>query len=163
MAAKGRARIEREIRSARAMGKFAVDHAPRFLAARAGSPSGGRPPERPATPRSPAAPRGVSVSGRRAEPVTAPREATPGAARRPPVGPRPETRTTVDHAIPGYDSLSASQVVRRLDSLTPAELEAVVRHESATRGRRTILHRAEQLLGQGQSPPSAGGVDPAHA
>ena len=53
----------------------------------------------------------------------------------------------VDLAIPDYDTLSASQVVRRLDGLGPGELEAVYRHEAATRGRRTILHRAQQLLG----------------
>ncbi|MGH8982160.1 MAG: hypothetical protein ACRDWE_14275, partial [Acidimicrobiales bacterium] len=52
----------------------------------------------------------------------------------------------VDRAIPDYDALSASQVVRRLDSLDARELRAIVRHEAATRGRRTILHRAEQLL-----------------
>jgi hypothetical protein len=50
-------------------------------------------------------------------------------------------------AIEGYDTLSASQVVRRLEGLRPDELEAVVRHETATRGRRTIIHRARQLLG----------------
>jgi hypothetical protein len=43
-------------------------------------------------------------------------------------------------------------VVRRLDGLGPKELEAVYRHEAATRGRRTILHRAQQLLGS-EDPP----------
>jgi len=47
--------------------------------------------------------------------------------------------------IPAYDTLAASQVVERLASLTPAELEAVRRHESATRRRRTVLHRIAQL------------------
>ena len=47
--------------------------------------------------------------------------------------------------IPGYDTLAASQVVERLASLTPAELEAVRRHEAATRRRRTVLHRIAQL------------------
>jgi hypothetical protein len=49
-------------------------------------------------------------------------------------------------AIPGYDSLSASQVVQRLEGLSPAELEEVRAHEAAHRQRRTILHRVEQLL-----------------
>jgi len=48
-------------------------------------------------------------------------------------------------AIPGYDSLSASQVVQRLGGLSGAELEAVRRYEEATRGRRTILSKVAQL------------------
>jgi hypothetical protein len=48
-------------------------------------------------------------------------------------------------AIPGYDSLSASQVVQRLGGLSGAELEAVRRYEGATRGRRTILSKVAQL------------------
>jgi len=70
-------------------------------------------------------------------PAAAGGDATPGA---------------VDLAIPGYDSLSASQVVRRLDGLGPRELDAVYRHESAGRRRRTILHRAQQLLGLEPTP-----------
>jgi hypothetical protein len=49
-------------------------------------------------------------------------------------------------AIPSYDSLSASQVVQRLAGLSRDEVEAVRAYEAATRGRRTILTRAEQLL-----------------
>lgn len=49
-------------------------------------------------------------------------------------------------AIPGYDSLSASQVVQRLEGLSAPELEEVRAHEAAHRQRRTILHRVEQLL-----------------
>jgi hypothetical protein len=56
-------------------------------------------------------------------------------------------------AIPGYDSLAASQVVQRLGGLTLAELEAVGAYEAATRGRRTILGRISQL-----SNPAAGAV-----
>ena len=55
-------------------------------------------------------------------------------------------------AIPEYDTLSASQVVRRLDGLGPDELDAVRRHESAGRMRRTILHRVEQLLNPDEPP-----------
>jgi hypothetical protein len=65
-------------------------------------------------------------------------------------GPRPP-RATPDAgglAIPGYDSLAASQVVRRLDSLTGEELAAVEAYETATRGRRTILGRIAQLEGR---------------
>lgn len=50
-----------------------------------------------------------------------------------------------DLAIPGYDALSASQVVQRLDGLAASELEAVREYETATRGRRTILSKIAQL------------------
>ena len=59
-----------------------------------------------------------------------------------------ETHGSADEellAIPGYDSLSASQVVQRLESLTATELEAVRLYESANRRRRTILARVAQL------------------
>jgi hypothetical protein len=48
-------------------------------------------------------------------------------------------------AIPGYDSLAASQVVQRLEGLLPEELDEVRRYEESTRGRRTILGRINQL------------------
>jgi hypothetical protein len=48
-------------------------------------------------------------------------------------------------AIPDYDSLAASQVLPRLEGLTPAELEAVRGYEAAHRGRRTILGRIGQI------------------
>lgn len=51
-------------------------------------------------------------------------------------------------AIPGYDSLSASQVVQRLAGLSKDELSAVGAYEEAHRGRRTILNRVNQLQGQ---------------
>ena len=51
-----------------------------------------------------------------------------------------------DHlAIPGYDALSASQVVQRLAGLSADELEAVRLYELATRRRKTILSRIDQL------------------
>jgi hypothetical protein len=48
-------------------------------------------------------------------------------------------------AIPDYDSLSASQVVTRLDGLEPDELEAVRSYESTHRGRKTILNKVAQI------------------
>lgn len=48
-------------------------------------------------------------------------------------------------AITDYDSLSASQVVTRLDGLEPDELEAVRSYESAHRGRKTILNKVAQI------------------
>lgn len=50
-------------------------------------------------------------------------------------------------AIPGYDSLSASQVVPRLASLETGEREAIRSYEQAHRGRKTILNRIAQLQG----------------
>ena len=60
-------------------------------------------------------------------------------------GPAAPAASSEDLAIPGYDSLSASQVVQRLDGLANGELEAVRAYESATRGRRTILSKIAQL------------------
>lgn len=48
-------------------------------------------------------------------------------------------------AIPGYDALSAPQVVQRLDGLSDDELESVRAYEAAMRGRRTILGRIAQI------------------
>lgn len=83
-----------------------------------------------------------------ADPPTAPSqtaaEIEPDRPARPRVR-RPRSDAPVVLAIPGYDSLSASQVVPRLDALLPDELEAVRQHESANRGRRTILNRIAQL------------------
>lgn len=50
-----------------------------------------------------------------------------------------------DLAIPGYDSLSAFQVMPRLEGLGPEELEAVRAYERETRGRQTILNKIAQL------------------
>jgi hypothetical protein len=47
--------------------------------------------------------------------------------------------------IPGYDALSASQVVERLNGLSPEELESVRAYESAHRNRRTILGKIDQI------------------
>lgn len=48
-------------------------------------------------------------------------------------------------AIPGYDALSASQVVERLAGLSGDELAAVRDYETGHRRRRTILGKIEQL------------------
>jgi hypothetical protein len=48
-------------------------------------------------------------------------------------------------AIPGYDALSASQVVERLVGLSAGELGAVREYESGNRNRRTILGKIDQL------------------
>ena len=101
------------------------------------------------------------VSGDGAEPSRVPAApATPatGAARGNGSGAgargaeRPVTKATAtaapavtELAITDYDSLSASQVVIRLDGLDDDELEAVRAYEVANRGRKTILNKVAQL------------------
>lgn len=48
-------------------------------------------------------------------------------------------------AIPDYDSLSAFQVMPRLEALDTDDLDAVRAYEESTRGRRTILNKIAQL------------------
>jgi hypothetical protein len=74
------------------------------------------------------------------EPVTA--TTSPADTPAEPAEPAPAASSL---AIPDYDSLSASQVVPRLDGLSEAELETVRRYESAKRGRKTILGKIGQL------------------
>lgn len=69
----------------------------------------------------------------------------PAAATQPP--PATTGPGAGDLAIPDYDSLSASQVVPRLNGLSGDELEAVRAYEAAHRGRKTILNRVAQLQG----------------
>jgi hypothetical protein len=132
---KGRQRFETDVRNARLVGKFVVTHGQRDVVGRVSRLLYGDAPAtpEPAAPtpavRTPAAP----VSGS-AKPTADPADAI-----------------TVDAALAGYDTLSASQVVRRLESLGPDELRAVCRHEASHRNRRTILNRAQQLL-EGAEP-----------
>ncbi len=67
--------------------------------------------------------------------------------------PDPAAEAIVGGALADYDTLSASQVVRRLESLGPEELRAVQRYEASTRNRRTILNRAGQLLDERPTGP----------
>jgi hypothetical protein len=81
----------------------------------------------------------------------APAKAAPATAPTAPTGSKKKAAPKARGAgvkklpIPGYDSLSASQVIPRLDALRPRELEAVREHEAANRARRTILNRIAQL------------------
>ena len=81
-----------------------------------------------------------------ASPPAGPAMAEPPGAEPPTPAPPPAGQpSAVDLSIPDYDSLSASQVVPRLSSLTTSELAAVRAYEEAHRGRKTILHRIAQL------------------
>ena len=127
LAEKGRERLTKQVQVARMIGQFAVAGAKgRMNAAR-------KPDSRPAD-EEPAAEAGVA----------SPTPVAPAATAPPP--------SVEALPIPGYDTLAASQVVQRLSSLRPDELEAVRRYEIATRGRRTILHRIAQLHPDGHPP-----------
>lgn len=84
-------------------------------------------------------------------PAPAPHTAAASAPAPPPAPEAPATngaRPKPDAdalGIPGYDSLSASQVVQRLAGLSRDELAAVEEYERASRGRRTVLNRVAQL------------------
>lgn len=71
----------------------------------------------------------------------------PTPAPAPPIPPVADAPPRGDLPIPGYDALSASQVVERLNGLAPTELDAVHAYEAAHRQRRTILGKIEQLAG----------------
>jgi hypothetical protein len=177
LTAKGRARIGQQLRNAHAVGRLAVALGQQDLQRRFARP-------RPPTSEPGAEPTGADLSAAGASeadrggpgeasgrpPVAG--AASAGPATGPPGPPVPPVRPApgdllgrsgppVDAAIPGYDTLSASQVVRRLDGLGTVELESVLRYETATRDRRTIVHRVQQLLGvedpPGSSPPERAG------
>jgi len=145
MARKGRLLVSRELRSARAVGRFAVDRVARQVGSMAGQLPSLLADQLDAWLRSAGAGRASSAPrpGGRASASGAERSdgSQPAPGRRPRRTPGPGAGL----AIPGYDSLSATQVLPRLASLSPAELEEVRRYEAATRGRRTILNRIAQL------------------
>jgi hypothetical protein len=129
----GRGRVRRLLANARVVGNLTITMGRRTIE---GELSRFRPQEREATePTEPPPPTPAAA----AELTGRPRRG----------GPAPQL------AIPDYEALSASQVIKRLDRLGKDELEAVYRHESATRRRRTILHRVLQLLGR-EDPPGPG-------
>jgi hypothetical protein len=138
---KGRHRVEGQIHTARLVGQFAVQvargraqHVFGSVVERFNTPprDSARDPVVAHTPRSDEdASYTASTDGSQVS-------AAPGTAN--------GTASSTDLAIPGYDSLSASQVVQRLEGLSREELEEVNRHEQANRHRRTILNRVDQLL-----------------
>jgi hypothetical protein len=52
----------------------------------------------------------------------------------------------VDLPIPAYDSLTASQIRRRLDDLDAEQLERLRQYETATKNRSTVISKVDQLL-----------------
>ena len=151
MAAKGRGRIERELHNAHVIGRFAVVVGRRQLQSHLGTIFGGANASTGAEP-----PVDATTPSENARPSDGPASAV--AAPRVPHVPPPASAARnpeVDSAIADYDSLSASQVVRRLDGLGVDELAAVERHELTTRGRRTIVSRARQLIDERADPDAA--------
>ena len=141
---KGRRRIELQIANARIVGRFVVNKSQRSVSERFGGflHNEGAPPTRGAPSADAAAP----------------------AAGRPAPVPDAAAGAVVEGALADYDTLSASQVVRRLESLGSDELRAVQRYEASTRNRRTILNRASQLLEERSGDPAraqSGGGRPA--
>jgi hypothetical protein len=130
--AKGRRRVETDIRNARFVGEWVVMKGRREVARRVGRLLH----TEPATPGAHTGPTGVPDPA--ATPLTAPASSRPDAD--------PADGALVERALAGYDTLSAAQVVRRLESLGSDELRAVQRYEASHRHRRTILNRAGQLL-----------------
>ncbi len=149
----GRERVDKQVAIARLIGRFAVAEGRRRF-----GPPQARHPRRDASPGTTESQPG-SRTPDEVETVARPLEPAPQAAAdegtdaaRPShatESPEPPTiaasRPSHDLPIPAYDTLAASQVVERLASLTPDELEAVRSHEAATRRRRTVLHRIAQL------------------
>lgn len=138
----GRERLESRVRVAKMVGEFAVktgkQELERRLAGRTAPPA---PASAPAT-----APATEPVVQGPAADVAESAEASTTATGRPRLEMNEPPVAVAELAIPGYDSLAASQVVERLGSLAPNELDAIRRYELAGRHRRTILNRIDQLV-----------------
>jgi hypothetical protein len=158
---KGRNRIEGQAATARVIGQFVVQLGCGELKKRVHQlldpDAAESAPETPKPANASRPPRNTAPRNERKErnerkatvPVTytaPPRDAVAQeAVRRVPVSPNGQS-DAYDLAIPAYDTLSASQVVKRLTGLSRDELLEVADHERANRHRATILNRAEQLL-----------------
>jgi hypothetical protein len=148
---KGRKQLSEQMTTARVMGEYALSEGQKDLERRtkqmSETLSGLSRTRRPSAPaRPPASPAVPSTAASAPAAPSAFVPAAPAAST-----PSPARPSDDELAIPGYDALSASQVVQRLAGLSTSELEAVRAYESATRGRKTILHRVDQL----QAGPAA--------
>lgn len=165
LAALGRERLGTQVSNARVMGEFAVKMGAAELKKRGeellhrqpapGPPAGGPPDDGPVGLHSvPTSPPSHAFDDRTAPSTPTPTPAatsTPTPIPVPPAAPRAAAAnghvpSSSSLAIPGFDTLSASQVVQRLDGLSRGELVAARAYEAGNRGRRTILSRIDQLL-----------------
>jgi hypothetical protein len=147
---KGRARIEQDLSNARVVGRYVVHREWRRVSRRLETIFGNETAQ-PAPDRADE-PAPSETDATLGEPVPPPAEPVPPAA----AAPDAAAEAIVGRVLADYDTLSASQVVRRLESLGPEELRAVQRYEGSTRNRRTILNRASQLLDQGPATAHSG-------
>jgi hypothetical protein len=145
LAALGRERLGTQVSNARVIGEFAVK-AGRQQLKKTGEGLLHRGPATDAPEETPVGLHSVPTPPASREADNDP----PGGSTPKPV---PTTMSTNGHvptasslAIPGFDTLSASQVVQRLDGLSRGELVSARAYEAGTRGRRTILSRIDQLL-----------------
>jgi hypothetical protein len=141
LAEKGRKRVDGEVTTARAVGQFVVTQgqkeAEKAVRAAAGRLANATSTARPAAPMwTPPPESRAEANGSRSRPSPGMQTPAYNGIAAPPAS---------SLAIPGYDTLSASQVVQRLAGLAPSELEAVRSYEAATRQRRTILTKVAQL------------------
>jgi hypothetical protein len=136
LVAKGRRRVELELGNARVVGRFVVNRGQRRVSGHLDDLLHGD-----------AGDVDVVDDDTTVEPAAPP----PGSPAAEPVRPARDSAAAaiVGGALADYDTLSASQVVPRLESLGTEELEAVLRYEASHRNRRTIMRRASQLLDEG--------------
>jgi hypothetical protein len=156
--AKGRQRLASQVTTARVVGEMAAPQLQQQLAKlvdditeRLSPPLPGRAGSEPSAPPPGSTTRGAAAAS---PPISTPmpseaRSGANGNGSAPAApAPAPVAADTAHLSIPGYDTLSAMQVVQRLPGLSPEELEAVRAYEASHRGRKTILNRAEQLLAE---------------
>jgi hypothetical protein len=153
---KGQQRIETDVQNARIVGRIVVAQSQRQLVERISKLL-----HRAASDETDDASDATESTG--GADATADATTTPSA--RPAPSPKPTADPAdaliVESALAGYDTLSASQVVRRLEGLGPDELRALNRHEASHRNRHTILNRAHQILEQIEADNAADPSDPA--
>jgi hypothetical protein len=157
--ARGRQQVTSQVMLARMMGQFAVKEGEKDLRKRVEGlsktlgdlgilPEPNPPAPSPASAAAPA-PGTVPTPPPEVEvDLTSANGSTNGSAGSKPSAAEAPARSRAELSIPGYDTLSASQVVQRLGGLSADELEDVRDYEAGTRGRRTILSKIAQL----QSP-----------
>jgi hypothetical protein len=153
LAALGRERLGTQVSNARVIGEFAVKAGQQQLKKTGEGllhrgPAPDSPEESPvglhAVPSPPPGHTADDDPAPRSTPSPAPTTASTSTSGSSPTNGHVPTASSL--AIPGFDTLSASQVVQRLDGLSRGELVSARAYEAGTRGRRTILSRIDQLL-----------------
>lgn len=139
LVATGKKRLDDQLALARFIGKMAVSKGRRELGRRLHATTDSELVEIAAVPIQPSTSTSGLLSPSAAASMSLPAVIIAAVAQ------SPLLREPDELPIEGYDSLAASQVVLRLGSLTPAELEAVRRYEHGHRARRTILGKINQL------------------